>query len=437
MSNTYDLENKELFKSFLNSTCFKSKDIPYENSLELVVSSVCNTKCTYCYYKNFSHLSHPIEIQKKENILSNLDKVIEWDKLNGYRFNEIDIFSGEFFNLPYYKEILDKLLNNTPYLIVIPTNGTFAFSEEKTEEVSKLLESYRKRIHLSISIDGKYLDNQTRPLRNGKQYNDEFYDRLFKFCKKWNYGFHPMIAANGIEKWKENYIWFIDMIKKYFGEEESIARKRVYLLEVRNPDWTPENLRDLQEFIKFYIQRNWEVDGKNPEKFYKFLRSANLSTRVTGFNSRGLTCSLQTSFSVRLGDLALAPCHRTSYPGYIAGYLKFEGKDLDIDLVNPSVWEYSRCMDFRRGVKCVNCPINEICIGQCLGACLEVNKDPFVPVNQACSLEFAIVNQLIKELDDLGMFNMIIENIKHSDLYKTLEKRNQLKEIRRRIKDGV
>ena len=408
----YEKENKQILKDYIKSTCFQRKDSPYENRLELIVLPQCNTKCSYCYYKNYSHLSYPHDIRKIDNIMPNLKKVVDWDKANGYQFHEVEIFSGEFFKLPFYEEFIDYIMENTPYEVVIPTNGTFAFSEEETQKIEKLLEKYAKgRIFISLSIDGKYLDNETRALRNGTQYTDEFYDRLFRFASKHKFAFHPMIGAKGIEHWKENYLWYVKMVEKHWNIPEQDARRLIYLLEVRNPDWSPKELKHLQEFIEFLIQRNFEISKDADDFIFNYLnaKGVNFFGRFMGNCSRGMRCALQEDFSVRLGDLALVPCHRTAYPGYNAGYLSFEGKEFDIELENPAMYMFMRAHDQKTGVDCINCPIVNICSQNCAGACLEVNKDPFVPIKTVCYLEWTIVIAFVNAIEKLGLWNRIYE----------------------------
>jgi len=48
-------------------------------------------------------------------------------------------------------------------------------------------------------------------------------------------GFHPMIYSNKIEYWIDNFLWFQKMFYKY-----GINPFNVYLLEVRNVEWLPQ-----------------------------------------------------------------------------------------------------------------------------------------------------------------------------------------------------
>jgi beta-glucosidase/6-phospho-beta-glucosidase/beta-galactosidase len=86
---------------------------------------------------------------------------------------------------------------------MIPTNGSFINNPKDVEFYEKMIEEYKKvgvQINFSLSDDGLYLDELNRPYTNSNRSDIEnFYNKIFEFCKKYEYAFHPMIAANGIE----------------------------------------------------------------------------------------------------------------------------------------------------------------------------------------------------------------------------------------------
>jgi hypothetical protein len=52
-----------------------------------------------------------------------------------------------------------------------------------------------------------------------------------------------MVSAIGIEHWKQNYIWFIEQMKKYNLLSQHQDNTPM-LLEVRNDDWTPKAIQE-------------------------------------------------------------------------------------------------------------------------------------------------------------------------------------------------
>lgn len=437
---TYKEEEKKLFLDFLDRHVLKywrndPNTSKYRESLELIITSTCNTKCSYCYYKNYGNNLYPPEINRKNLILDNFDKVINWVTLNNYS-PSIEIFSGEFFNLPYYKYMLDKILSETKCNVVIPTNCTFIFDDEKTKDIQKYIDS--GRIYLSLSMDGKFLDNETRAIRSGLQYNDEYYDKLFKFAAKNNLGFHPMIGAKGINKWIDTIDWFYQNISKYFNlsEDDKVFRK-VYLLEVRNPDWTDEELKYFDEFIEHLVDISYKIVN-DPVKYINLLRkelNINLFSQFISSVGRGIGCSIQQSLAIRLGDLALVPCHRTAYEGYLAGRLSFNGKDLDIELENPYLYMNINGFNTINSYKCMDCPINTLCSHGCLGCNFEVNKDFFSPVSTVCKLEFTKIFSIAKAFDKRGILDAIIDLAKLESTQRN--KYNELLNIKEIINNGI
>lgn len=434
---SYDSERKQLFLDYLNRHTFMGWSVnefktseTYKDSLELIVSPVCNTKCTYCYYKNYMDCLYPRDIRAEKTILDNCRKLLEWVHLNEYIPLDVDIFSGEFFNLPYYSEILDIINTNMSHVkkdnptgritVTCPTNCTFCFSEEKTNEVQGVLDYYNNPnndksniyIALSTSVDGKFLDNDTRPMRNGKQYDDEFYDRFFKFSARNDLCFHPMIGAKGIERWCDNFDWYVDNIMKYFQCSKIDAIRKIYLLEVRNPDWKVEEIEHFKKFITHYTDESFDAVDRDVFRYadeFLFSKGNSLFAGITGFCSRGMGCSIQQSFSVRLGDLALVPCHRTSYHGYNGCRLILEEgkKELDVELENPESYMLVNSFDSRTGVKCCDCPINRICNMYCCGTNFEVNKDFYLPVETVCDLQFAKAHCMATNLKRIGVLKML------------------------------
>lgn len=414
------LDNK-LYTDFFERRFIKpwkeESNVPKAN-LELIVSPVCNTKCTYCYYKNFQPEIYPLDERcGHKNLSENLDKVIKWINKNDFKIERLELFSGEFFNLPFFEEFLTKLLELTSIQrIMLPTNSTFLFSEERTKRVENLLNRYPGRIALSLSFDGIYTDNFTRPLRNGNQYPEDFYDKVFEFAAKYNFHFHPMISAPSAQYWKKTFLWFKDNIKKYFKCDTITALNKVYLLEVRNPDWTDEQLDYLKDFLDFLTDYCFDL-FPSPEKFVKNVINShflNIFHPFVGGNQRGMGCSIQNTLQIRLSDLEIVPCHRTAYEGYLPakmvideeGNLSLNTSGSHSPLLGMMVWY----MNFRNSNSCANCPIRYICTGPCWGCNYEVTGDFFKVPETVCKLEKTKIFKLSEKLEEKGILTYMINN---------------------------
>jgi radical SAM protein with 4Fe4S-binding SPASM domain len=418
---TFKQENDDLVASFLNHTYLKSwkEKMPSFSRLELELGTACNLACKYCYYHKYGEQLFPAKIQNPEIAYKNLGIMLDWLIKNGYS-PEIDFFSGE----PFFQEIgfdclkliLDKFksASKKPKNIVVPTNYTFLLSKEKTKKVENLL-SYAKKVgipmFLSASFDGKYCEGN-RPLRTGEEIrDDEYYNKCFAFNKKWNFGFHPMIYSELIGNWKRNFLWFQDNLKKL-----KIPYWSLYLLEVRNVEWTQKQLKDFMDFLDFLMEWMFKTACNNDKEAFA---NAVLQNKVFNILSgpfvrtnRGLGCSVQTTMQLRLGDLSIVPCHRTSYRPYIEAKFKVKNNEIvGIEGNNPETMIgittlEGNCLPF-----CETCPIKYICTKGCLGSQFETTGDMFSPIPTVCKLEHSKIISILSALRRLNLYDMIYSRL--------------------------
>jgi radical SAM protein with 4Fe4S-binding SPASM domain len=81
-------------------------------------------------------------------------------------------------------------------------------------------------------------------------------------------------------------------------------------------------------------------------------------------------CTISTHLAVRLGDLAICPCHRTAYNKYLYG--KFtqneKGEITGIQANNPQMAINILMLNNRYAILgCDSCIFNKICLGTCKG----------------------------------------------------------------------
>lgn len=409
-------EDDAIIKNFLQRTFFdawkpenKGKD-KYGNyqTLEIQVNAACDLKCKYCYFAKYKNDLYPPKIAKHSLTLKNLDILLNWLKKNKYT-PDIELFSGELFMQEIGFQVTERVIDwqleqGIDSSIVIPTNFTFLFDDEKTKRVEKLIEKFNK-LSLSISVDGKFCD-ANRPFSNGKLFRDDaYYEKMFKFAKKYNLAFHPMIYSEEIENWKDNWLWYQENMKKH-----DIPFDSIYLLEVRNAEWNKEQLKEFYKFMRFLVNWTWNhvKDKVAPEKFPNFVFDYKLFNLFSMFTQlgRGLGCSMQSTVHVRLGDLTTSVCHRAAYKAHnIWRFVTENDEIVDVEALNHNLAIASNSMDFRSSPYCNYCLIREMCNGQCLGAMIETNNDPFVPIPTVCALEHAKVAGILDELKELGLFH--------------------------------
>lgn len=415
-------ENDLLFKNFLERTFFRGlkNNVLNYNSVEFFISPACNLSCKYCYLRKYGDKLYPKEILNYEEIAENSRLLVDWLEDIGFK-GRLELFSGEPTLLPIFFDMLDYAIEHLKdAVILIPTNMTFLFDDELTREIEERLKT--GRVFLSASLDGKYLQDINRPFKTEKRkYSDEFWHRAFQFAKKWKIGFHPMIYSNGIELWKDNFLWFMDMHERY-----GIPRETLYLLEVRNAEWTPEQIFELYKFMKFLVKYAYQEIAKcDKEKFIDFIlrkRGFNILSSPFSIIGRGCGCSLQSTLTVRLGDLAIVPCHRLAYGAYVGGYFeKKDGKIVGIRAHSPELYIAIMTGSFKNFPVCESCLLKHLCSGGCLGAQAEINGEPFVPIPSVCMMEHWKVLGILHGLDEVGMLDEIMSHLSSEEKKESIK----------------
>ena len=426
---TYQEENDKLLTSFLDRTFFKTwrnQKEGFENfrTLELFLNTKCNLKCSYCYLANFGNELYPMDLQNDSRVLANLEILLNW-LIDRQLAPKLELFSGEPFvqnvSLQALDMILDKFENaeNKPEGIIIPTNYTFIMNDVMTGKIEDLIKRSRDLdmpIHLSASIDGKYCEDN-RPFRSGKNpRDDDYYDKVFAFNKKWGFSFHPMIYSDHIDSWPNNFLWFQEMLKKY-----DLPWNNIYLLEIRNKEWTKDNILRFEEFIKFLIRWTFLVPCRgNTEMFVRsvFKRGFNILQSPLTTIGRGIGCSIQSTIHLRLGDLAIVPCHRTSYEPFVSGHFTVNnGRITGIRADNPELFIGIISLQGRSQPVCESCLIKYLCSGGCLGSQFEVTGDLFSPIPSVCRLEHAKIKAMIAAYRELGVFDLICDRVSPEKRY--------------------
>lgn len=425
---------KYLVEDYFLTTATKE----HELSLELFITPSCDQKCEYCYLQKNKELLYPSEIINYDNILKNFKILFQYLKEKQFFVKKIDLFSGEIwanFGLTFLQALLEEYqVYHYSDTIVIPSNMNFIHNEEATNKIQEIIDAFtviNVRLIFSASIDGKILDDKYRPYNNENlSHTDEFYHKVFTFCKKNGYAFHPMVYADNCKDWIENYKWFLSQFDKY-----GFQKGRLMTLAVRNDNWTDENLKDYIKFLDYLIdfRLNEIYKGDKTAFALEVFKEADLFKNfylntTLGLRDRLISCNLQNSLYVRLGDLAIVPCHRTSYDSLIYGkflvendkIIGFEGKNVALAnflmTTNPAT-----CFP-----KCSACPYSLLCEKGCLGAQLEENNDLFVVCDSVCEMHKTKIKHLILTYEKMGLFELIKDDLK---VQRTLQ---IIKELRKK-----
>lgn len=432
---TFEQENNQILSSVLENAFFKpfrkdKKTIEEQKlGMEFFFTPDCNQNCSYCYLCKNKEQLYPKDIKDENIILKNFKIVLNYCIKENLHPERFDLFSGDIWDREFGVKVLETLLEAvhngfSPNLVMIPTNFCFLLSTKYTEKMEYFLSEFSKtkvRLKLSCSNDGYYIDSMTRPLNpvqnsstdliKGSQ---EYYDKLFTFCKKWNMAFHPMVAAHGIEYWKENFEWWITSLEKYEFDPLLFSM----FLEVRNDDWTEEKIIHYLKFLNHSCDFLYNHTFKQNFDEYcdwilgitassRRLRSGHYnSLKAVSYANNTPTCSIAKNLAIRGGDLAIIPCHRLSYNEFIIGHFITENDEIvGVKAKNLQMMNQIWFNTMLGAPKCGTCVYNQYCTRGCYGSQYETNKDFLMPCSTVCNLYKAKLIFLYEKYTKMGIFD--------------------------------
>ena len=380
--------------------------------LEFYITPNCNQKCEYCYLVKHGEKLYPSQYRDKDTILKNLDIFIDLILEKDLIPSEIDVFSGEIWESDFGMEVLKRILRLSKAgegrfeTLTIPSNFSFITNDKYRTAIEKFIDLFKyhgTNVIFSCSYDGPLIEDQNRPfidtnLHTTEKTSEEYAETLFKWCRKYNYGFHPMVNAYSIEKWPEQFKWWVDHTLEY----EMNLYAYTMFLEVRNNEWTDDKIEHYLRFLNTAIDYSCEKvhDGDLHDFIHKaldyqqektpFIDSKNYNVMSFANSCSNKGCSVDRMMCLRLGDLAWAPCHRTSYEKMLYGRFKVEDdKIVGIQALNIPMFVAINSLTYKGHMKCDICPIAPMCVRGCYGAQMEDSKEIFYPCDTVCELFMA------------------------------------------------
>lgn len=457
----FQQEQNQLLKTVLDLRYFqpwKEENNQYslrnDANLEIFITPSCNQHCEYCYLVKYDGL-YPKEINNKDTILNNLKILYDYIIEQKYHIPKIEFFTGEIWHTNFGLEILEityqylqKGLNVDWFMIA--SNCSFVADDIQLQRIQSYINKFKEignQLIFSISYEGRPLEEESRPSNTNLVKDDEYCEKLFAFAKHNNYYFHPMVSANNVYKWIENYNWYKEQLAKYGMN----VFERVMMLEVRNANWTEKACDDYCNFLNYIIEDYIETCCNGDiKKFAKHLMSVRLSNQeeeqnlIKGYvpfcvseTDSFIGCTCATDLTVRLGDLAICPCHRTSYNTYLYGKFVVENnKIVDIEANNPQMAIKIIMSNFNlASFGCDKCVYNFCCLKGCYGSQLETMGDPFIPIPNICHFFDRKMSFLFKKYEELGIIDYYktftpyerdYERVKRFlDTYKRWKKKNE------------
>jgi radical SAM protein with 4Fe4S-binding SPASM domain len=120
-------------------------------------------------------------------------------------------------------------------------------------------------------------------------------------------------------------------------------------------------------------------------------------------------CTASDHLTVRLGDMAICPCHRTAYNKFLYGHFIIQDNQIvDIEAINPEI--ASRILlsnNNLTSIGCDTCIFNKICLKGCFGSQYETMKDPFFPIENVCKLFKAKYQFLLQKYFSLDIISYL------------------------------
>lgn len=428
MLNEYNLGEKKLFNTLLDGFLLPKPYATQDNDMnkkyyrndlgiELIVRPNCNQQCEYCYIYKYGKDLYPHQISREE-ILHNIDLI--FDYIFNQRKNflyEIELFAGDLFYDAIYFDILDiydkylkKIKSEAPelfdrqILICCPCNLRWVYEKpELIERFRKYYKYFDKEygvfLSFSWSTDGLYAVES----REKSEFTDEYFDTIFKFCKEFQCGYHPMIAPENIKTWKENYDWWM---KKYEQFELTYPRFfQPYMLEVRNNNWTDELIQYHNEFLEHMMDWRLKMCNYDKEKlaYHLFVGDGADGTLASSHGcdplslwdtngdaktNEGMLCSAQNLIHFDCSALSIVSCHRTSYLQFTPVYFETdENKEHIIDFRPNNIgayitWRFSQVENWPI---CSTCDYALVCKKGCPGSQFEDSGELYMPITSLCN----------------------------------------------------
>lgn len=161
-------------------------------------------------------------------------------------------------------------------------------------------------------------------------------------------------------------------------EKYDVSTDWLMMLEVRNADWTLEKIQAYNNFMDYLIDKEVKRYG-SPQKFFENFYSCSLEEERPDLSyvpflfsdaSSLAGCTVGNTLTIRLGDLAICPCHRTAYHKFIYG--KFEVKnDKIINIIGNNPAMATRILlanNLNASLKCDTCRYKGFCLQGCFGS---------------------------------------------------------------------
>jgi radical SAM protein with 4Fe4S-binding SPASM domain len=385
-------------------------------------------------------------VKDKQTYLDNLQALFALLTEKKIHINRWEIFGGDLFHdeiifdlfeafYNYYEPLVEELsqfeaeFSGMITEVIIPNNLSYFQNEKifkRVAEWRKKLTGIKVILGFSYSTDGKYAVDS----REQKELSDEYWDVQFARAAEIEAGFHPMISPENVDRWIENYDWWLHMYEKH-NLNHPAENFQPPMLEVRNDGWTDEKIESYMRFLHHLFMRRLEMCDNDIEKMaYHYFKGQEGPNRQrtdilphsgtmdplllypdkNRLKLERATCSIQELLHIDLADMSIVPCHRLAYEVFRAGkFIIEDGKIVDFDPHNVTAYLAIHTMNVNLTPECPNCVHNEACAKGCMGAQYEYIGEPFLNIPSVCNLLKAKHNFIIKMLNESGVLQKALD----------------------------
>ena len=212
----------------------------------LIKQGHCDSFCKYCYHnKEEGYTENSSEYTYENELKDNIDQIIEFSS-NNFNCPIIKICGGEIFLMTNLKELVGKLLDKYPY-VLIQTNG-----KHLNDETLEWIINY-KRVFLQVSMDGHLLS-----MNRYRFETQDILDKLLyaiKILKKNDIYIELTSVLNKLNT--ARYAEFLDYLYELPGGKKSNTLKATPILLMDKTGEFKASPEDIKEIEKLTVENKY------------------------------------------------------------------------------------------------------------------------------------------------------------------------------------